>query len=184
LRGTGRARRAEDACFGLTFGEALAGEPEPGGTQEREEEPDGRGQDSRSFLQLLYGGQELLTVVAESFEGDDGARAAAFPARDSRARDVQFAAQRTCAGAAHMLSETVVVRAAVLRDRAKCWRHRGRMPERVPRARDRIPESSMISIMAQLRSRLFGMSWRVAGRICAGGAKSGLIDVNYFCRQM
>ena len=163
MRGTGRARRAEDACFGLTFGEALAGEPEPGGTQEREEEPDGRGQDSRSFLQLLYGGQELLTVVAESFEGDDGARATAFPARDGRSRDVQSVVQREPAGAIHMLSQAVVVRAAVLRGHAKCWRHRGRMPERVPRAREQSPESSVISIMAQLRTRLFRMSWRAAG---------------------
>jgi hypothetical protein len=125
--GLGAGERAEDACLCLALGEALAGEPEPGGAQEREEEPDGRGQDSRPFLQLLDCGQELLAVVAENFEGDDVARTTAFPTGNGRAWDVQSVVQRASAGSEDLLSEAVVVRATVLRGRGKGRCHRGRM---------------------------------------------------------
>jgi hypothetical protein len=167
--GLGAGNRAQDPCLGLTLWKALAGVTETGRPQEREEKADGRGQDSRPSLQLLDGGQELLAVVAKSFERDNGAQAAELPTGDGRAGDEQSVVQRARAGAVHMFSQAVVVRSAVLRGRGEGRRcHRWRITERVSRASRRSLESSVISTMPQLRTRLCRMSWSAAGLPPAG----------------
>ena len=117
--GLGAGDRAQDACFGLTLGEALADETEPGGSQECEQKADGRGQDSRPSFHLFDGAEQLFTVMPENFEADDVARTTAFPTGNGRAGYVEFVPERASAGSEHLLSAAVVVRATVLRGRAK-----------------------------------------------------------------
>jgi hypothetical protein len=54
-------------------------------------------------------------------------------------RDVEFVRERSSAGSEHLLSETVVVRATVLRGRGNRCGHLGRMAERVARASEAGP---------------------------------------------
>ena len=167
--GQGARDRAEDAGLGRAFGETLAGEAEPGGPQEREQKAHCRGQNPGPLLQLVDGGEELLAVVAERFEADDGARTATLPTGDGRARDVQSVAQPAHAGAVHVLAKAVVVRAAVLRGRGRRrWCHRGRIAWRGVSPGGRAGDSSVISSVTQLRTRLFGMSSFAAGTIPPG----------------
>jgi hypothetical protein len=120
----------QDARLGVALGKPLACETKPRGTKEREQKADGGGQDLHSRLQLLDRAQELLAILLERFEGDDGAQATTLPGGHGRARDVQAVAQRPRTCATHVLSEAVVVGAPVQRGRGKRRCHRGRIAER------------------------------------------------------
>lgn len=159
--GHGAGDSAQDAGFGLAVWETLARETEAGGSNKGEEKADGRCQDPYASIQLLDGAQELLAVLAEDINADNGAQATTLPTGDGRARDVQSVADRSGTGTAHLLSDSVVVRAAEL-DRWKGRRHRRRIAESVRWASERPSKSSVIFSMAHLRTGLFGMSWRSA----------------------
>ena len=161
----GAGDRAQNAGLGLALGKALARETETRGSQEREEEADGGGQNPRPRLEPLDAGEELRAILLERFERDHGSLAAPLPTGDGRARNVQAVAQRPSTGAMHMLPEAVVVRAAVLRGRRERWCHRGSIAKRGFKASGRRSESSVISTLPQLRTRLFGMFWSTAGMI-------------------
>jgi hypothetical protein len=80
-------------------------------------------QDPYPRLDLRDGAKELVAVLAERFEADDRARATTLPTGDGRSRIVQAVAQRPITGAMLVVSEAVVVGAA-LGDRRKPWCHR------------------------------------------------------------
>jgi len=61
-------------------------ETEPGGAHEREQKPDGRGQDLRSLFQRLDGAQKLIAVRLEHFDADDGAAGPDVSSRNRGAR--------------------------------------------------------------------------------------------------
>jgi hypothetical protein len=160
-KGKGELRagdRAQDAGLALALGQTLACEAKSRHPDDREEKPHGGRQYPSSLVQFRDGGEELLAVLPECFEGHHGAQATTPPGGDGRARDVQAVAQRPRTGATHMLSEAMVVHAAVLGGRGKLCRHRGRIAERDFRSSGSSAESSVISNMPQLRTRLFGMS--------------------------
>jgi hypothetical protein len=81
--------RAQQAGFVVPRGQPLVTEAEPGGAQQREQEPDDGGQDLLASSQLLDPVQQWLPVLAELFEGDHGPRPTAPPRGGGRARDVE-----------------------------------------------------------------------------------------------
>jgi hypothetical protein len=126
---------------------------------------DGGGQNPRPRLEPLDAGEELRAILLERFERDHGSLAAPLPTGDGRARNVQAVAQRPSTGAMHILPEAVVVRAAVLRGRRERWCHRGSIAKRGFNASGRRSESSVISTLPQLRTRLVGMFWSRAALV-------------------
>lgn len=160
-----------DARLGVALGKALACETKPGGTKEREQKADGGGQDLHSRLQLLDRAQELLAILLERFEGDDGAQATTLPGGHGRAREVQAVAQRPRTCATHVLSEAVVVGAPVRpREAPVSSREDRRAGHQGKRA-----ESGILSDIqhAELAYRfvrnVLAFSWAVGGRFARTG---------------
>ena len=162
--GRGARDRTKDADLGRAFGEALACEAKPGCPQDGEQKTHCRGQDPHAPFELVDGGEELLAVVAERFEGDDGAWASTFPTGDGRARDVEAVPQPANADTVHVLSETVVVRAAMLAGpRDAVGSSREDHPAGPQRKRAGRGFLSDIQRDAVAYTFAFGMSWFAAG---------------------
>jgi hypothetical protein len=86
----GAGDRAQHPDPVVASGNSLATEAEAGDPQQREQEPDDRGKDPLASCQLLDPVEKLLPALAELFDRDHGARAAASPRGDGRARDLEL----------------------------------------------------------------------------------------------
>jgi len=108
--------RAQQAGLVIPRGQPLITEAEPGGAQQREQEPHDGSKNLRAASQPLDPVQQLLSVLVELFEGDEGPPAAASPRGGGRARDVETIVLREGAVPAYLIAETVVLRAASLEE--------------------------------------------------------------------
>jgi hypothetical protein len=135
---------AQQASLVVARRKSLAREADPGDAHQRQEEPADGGKDLRASSQLLDPVEQLLSILVEFFKSDHRPRAAAPPRSGGRARDVEAVMLREGAAAAHLIAETVVVRAARLTEEPH--------PSKV----------TVISRMSQVRTRNSRKSWRAA----------------------
>jgi hypothetical protein len=127
-----------------------------GDPQQRQQEPDDSGKDSRASFQFLDPVQQLPSVLVELFEGDHRPRAAAPPRGGGRSRDVEAMVLREGAVTAHLIAETVVVRAASLEeDRGHVSRISGRRDRaRADEARLALRKSCRFNDVASANAKL------------------------------
>jgi hypothetical protein len=103
---------AQDSRLGGAFGQALASEAEAGSAEQRKENSDNSRKDSHLPFELCDGVDQLLPVLVERFDGDDRPLTTSSPSGNSGARDPDVLGQASGAGPNHLLTNTVVVRAA------------------------------------------------------------------------
>jgi len=162
----------QNSRFGAALGEPLAGESEAGSAEHRQENSNNGREDALLPFKLYDGVEQLLVVLLYGLDGDDGTRTTAPPSRHGGARDGDVLGQASGAGTDHVVSKTVVVRAA------GPWRCRGDVYHHESITDLGSPtKNSTILGLSKLRTRLCERSAHTAG--LGKGAFASLSSVPY-----
>jgi transposase InsO family protein len=117
----------EDVRLGGAVRQSSAAEVEPGHGEQSQQETNDGGENPSSAVEPGDGIQELLPVLLQGLDGDDGADAAPPPGRDRGTGDGEAVAQRPGTGMHHVLAQTMVVGAARARFGRRDGLHRRRI---------------------------------------------------------
>ena len=153
-----RWRRAKDSGLGHAFGEALTSEAEAGCAEQRQEDPNDGGEDSRSAVELCNSVEQLLPVLVQRLNGDNRTQATPLPSGHGGARDRHLPGEAPHPGADHLLPQSMVINAA------RPWRSRDvrNYHESIVRRDLTGAKASMILRMPKLRTENLGMSLHAA----------------------
>jgi hypothetical protein len=112
-RRLGARDRAQDHGLRCAIGESPVGETDSADPHQRHEESDDRGEDAGSALQFPDRQKQFFLNPSGRLDGDDGADAPVLPGGDRRARNFEAMVRRPSACAADVLTQAVIVGAAL-----------------------------------------------------------------------